>query len=181
MLRKMAIRTGQERVCDGDGEGKTLNPNIEIRNKSLLSNVKMLRKTVSWEEIMETKTIKQSVTFKTSPHEVYETLMDEKRHAEFTEGEAIISRKLGGKFSTFDGYAEGINVELEQDKKIVQTWRAEDWPEGHYSKATFALTKTEVGTRLTFTQTDVPEEFAAEIAQGWKDYYWGPMKKMLEG
>jgi activator of HSP90 ATPase len=129
---------------------------------------------------METKTIKQTATFKASPHEVYETLMDENRHAEFTEGEAKISRKLGGRFSTFDGYAEGINIELEQDKKIVQTWRAEDWPKGHYSKITFVLTKVTAGTRLTFTQTGVPEEFADDVAQGWKDYYWQPMKKLLE-
>jgi activator of HSP90 ATPase len=129
---------------------------------------------------METKTLKQSVTIKATPHEVYEALMDEKIHAEFTSGEATISRKLGGKFSTFDGYAEGINVELEQDKKIVQTWRAEDWPEGHYSRATFALSKVDGGTKLSFTQAGVPEEFYDEIALGWKDYYWAPMKKLLE-
>jgi activator of HSP90 ATPase len=129
---------------------------------------------------METKTIKQSVTFKATLHEVYEALMDAKKHAAFTGGKATISRKEGGKFSVFDGYAEGVNLELEPDKKIVQTWRAEDWPEGHYSKATFVFTAAAGGTRLTFTQTDVPEEFSDEIAQGWKDYYWEPMKKLLE-
>jgi activator of HSP90 ATPase len=129
---------------------------------------------------METKTLKQSVTIKAAPHEVYEALMDAKIHAEFTSGEVTISRKLGGKFSTFDGYAEGINVELEQDKKIVQTWRAEDWPEGHYSRATFSLTKVAGGTKLTFTQTGVPSDQYDDIAQGWKDYYWAPMKKLLE-
>ena len=129
---------------------------------------------------METKTIKQTVTFKASPHDVYEALMDAKRHAEFTGGKATISRKLGGKFSVFDGYAEGINVELEQDKKIIQTWRADDWPEGHYSKVTFTFTKTAGGTKLAFTQTSVPEEFSADVAQGWKDYYWGPMKELRE-
>jgi activator of HSP90 ATPase len=129
---------------------------------------------------MATKTIKQTVTFKASPHEVYDALMDPKKHAAFTGGKAVISQKAGGKFSVFDGYAEGTNAELEPDKKIVQNWRAEDWPAGVYSKATFAFTKTEGGTKLTFTQTDVPEGFAADIAQGWKDYYWGPMKEMLE-
>jgi activator of HSP90 ATPase len=129
---------------------------------------------------METKTLKQSVTIKATPHEVYEALMDEKIHAEFTSGTATISRKLGGKFSTFDGYASGINVELEQDKKIVQTWRAEDWPEGHYSRATFSLSKVDGGTKLTFTQTDIPADQYDDIAQGWKDYYWAPMKKLLE-
>jgi activator of HSP90 ATPase len=129
---------------------------------------------------METKTIKQSVKFKASPHDVYEALMDAKKHAEFTGGKAIISRKVGGKFNVFDGYATGVNKVLEQDKKIVQTWRADDWPEGHYSKAMFAFAKDDGGTKVTFTQTGVPDDQYEDVSQGWKDYYWKPMKQMLE-
>jgi activator of HSP90 ATPase len=129
---------------------------------------------------MATKTIKQSVMIKASPHEVYEALMDSKKHAKFTGGKAVISREVGGKFSAFGGYSEGVNLELVPDKKIVQSWRADDWPEGHYSKATFALKAVAGGTELTFTQSEVPEEFYDDIAQGWQDYYWAPMKEMLE-
>ena len=129
---------------------------------------------------METKTVKQTVTFKASPHEVYEALMDSKKHAKFTGDKATISRKVGGKFSTFDGYSEGINLELIPDRKIVQTWRASDWPEGHYSKVTFSFKEIPGGTRLTFIQTDVPAKQYDDIAQGWRDYYWAPMKEMLE-
>jgi activator of HSP90 ATPase len=129
---------------------------------------------------METRTIRQSVTIKASPHDVYEALMDSKKHAKFTGGKASISREVGGKFTAYDDYAEGVNLELAPDKKIVQSWRASDWPEGHYSKVTFSLAKTEGGTRLSFTQTDVPEELYDDVAQGWRDYYWAPMKEMLE-
>jgi len=128
---------------------------------------------------METKTIRQSVILKASPHDVYEALMDSKKHAKFTGGKASISREVGGKFSAFDNYSEGVNLELVADKKIVQSWRAEDWPEGHYSKATFSLNKVEGGTRLTFTQSGVPKEQFEDVSQGWKDYYWEPMKEML--
>ena len=83
---------------------------------------------------MKTKTIKQSVTFRAKPHDVYEALMDSDKHSRFTGGKAHISRQIGGKFSTFDGYSEGVNIELVPDKKIVQSWRAGDWPEGHYSQ-----------------------------------------------
>jgi activator of HSP90 ATPase len=129
---------------------------------------------------MEIKTVKQTVTFKASPHDVYEALMDSKKHAKFTGDKASISRKVGGKFSVFDGYSEGTNLELIADNKIVQTWRASDWPEGHYSKATFSLKEIEGGTRLTFTQTGVPTDQYADISQGWRDYYWAPLKEMLE-
>lgn len=129
---------------------------------------------------MKTVTLSQSATFPGTPHEVYELLMDAKKHAAFTGGEAEISRKVGGSFKTFDGWAEGKNLELVPDKKIVQTWRNSDWPEGHYSTITFELRKTKSTTRLDFTQTDLPSQFAKAIARGWKDYYWGPMRQELK-
>lgn len=129
---------------------------------------------------MKTKTIRQSVAFKASPHDVYEALMDPDKHAQFTGGAADISREIGGRFTAFDGYSEGVNIELIQDKKIVQTWRASDWLEDHYSQVTLLLKKLEDGTRLTFTQTGVPEDQYEDISQGWWNYYWNPMKEMLE-
>jgi hypothetical protein len=33
---------------------------------------------------------------------------------------------------------------------------------------------------MTFTQTGVPAQFYEDIKQGWIDYYWTPMKEMLE-
>lgn len=128
---------------------------------------------------MKTKSIRQVATFKASPHEVYEALMDSKKHSQFTGSNASISRKIGGKFTVWDGDLEGTNLELIPDEKIVQSWRSNDWPEGHYSRATFALKEVDGGTRLTFTQTGVPEQHHEDISQGWRDYYWSPMKEML--
>ena len=126
------------------------------------------------------KSIRQTATFKASPHAVYEAIMDAKKHSEFTGGRAKISRQVGGKFNIYNGDIEGTNLELVADKKIVQSWRYSDWPEGHYSTSTFSLEAVPGGTRLTFTQTDVPDDKYEEIKQGWKDYYWKPMKEMLE-
>ncbi len=44
---------------------------------------------------MKTKSIKQKISFNASAHDVYETLMDSKKHAMFTGGVAKISRKVG--------------------------------------------------------------------------------------
>jgi activator of HSP90 ATPase len=126
------------------------------------------------------KSIRQTVTFRASPHEVYEALMDEKKHALFTQSDVKISRKVGGKFSVWGGDISGKNLELVPDKKIVQSWRSSDWADGQYSRATFVLDEVEKGTRLTFTQIDVPEDQYEDIQQGWKDYYWKPLKAMLE-
>ena len=129
---------------------------------------------------MKTKNIRQSVTFKASPNEVYEALMDSRRHTKFTGEKAKISRKIGGEFIAYGGYIEGTNLDLAPDKKIVQLWRGSDWPKGHYSKTTFVFRKVKDGTRLTFTQTGVPDQYYDDIKQGWRDFYWAPMKKMLE-
>ncbi len=129
---------------------------------------------------MKTKTINQTVTFNATPHEVYEMLMDSKKHAELVGASARITKKVGAKFSIYDGEIEGENLELVPDKKIVQSWRYNDWPESHFSKATFLLEESGGGTKLTFTQTDVPENKYEDVAQGWHDYYWQPMKEILE-
>jgi activator of HSP90 ATPase len=134
---------------------------------------------LSREERMKTKTIRQKLTFKGSAHDVYELLMDSKKHSELVGASARISKKVGAKFSVYDGEIDGVNLELVPDKKIVQSWRYSNWPEGHYSKATFLIEEGGGETQLTFTQTGVPEEHYKDIAQGWHDYYWTPMKKTL--
>lgn len=128
---------------------------------------------------MKTKTIKQTVTFPASPHEIYELLMNSKKHAKFSGGAANVSAKVGGRVEAYDGYIEGKNVELVKDKKIVQDWRASDWPEGVWSVVRFELEPTKTGTRLSFTQTGVPQEFVSDITTGWKEFYWTPMKVWL--
>ena len=64
------------------------------------------------------KTIKQTITFKAKAHDIYDTLLNEKKHAAFTGSKAKINRKKNGRFQTYDGYAEGKNIELIKDKKI---------------------------------------------------------------
>ena len=129
---------------------------------------------------MKTKTIRQSVTFEATPHELYEILMDSKKHSRLTGGgKATISRIVGGPFTVYDGYATGLNVELIPDKLIVQTWRASDWQGSHFSRVRFSFREVAGGTRLTFTHSGVPEEEFENIKQGWIDYYWEPLKEMV--
>jgi activator of HSP90 ATPase len=131
---------------------------------------------------MKTKTIKQSVTFTATPGQVYQLIMDSKKHTAFTGSKAIMSNKVNGKFSVFDGYCHGYNIELIEGKKIVQAWhfQEEGWPDDHYSLCTFVFEKAGDKTKLSFIQSGIPEESAASLKQGWKDFYWGPMKAYLK-
>ncbi len=126
------------------------------------------------------KLIRQSVTFKAAPHDVYEELMDSRKHGKFTGEKAGIRRKVWGRIMAYDGYIIGKNLELVADEKIVQEWHAKEWPEGHTSRVTFRLFPVKGGTRLNFTHSGVPDKFYTDIKQGWIDAYWKPMKVMLE-
>ncbi|MEK6936450.1 MAG: SRPBCC family protein [Nanoarchaeota archaeon] len=130
------------------------------------------------------KAIKQKVKFNVSPHEVYEALMDSKKHSDFTGDKAVISREVNGEFTAFNGWIKGKNLELVKDKKIVQEWAGTDeensWPKGHFSKVTFELKKDKEGTLLEFTHEDIPDGWYDELVQGWEEHYWEPMKKFFE-
>ena len=126
------------------------------------------------------KSIKQKISFKVSASTVYDALMDSKKHSAFTGAGAKISRKVGGAFSAFDGYATGKNLKLIEDKKIVQSWHASDWEKDQMSEVTFLLSESKSGCTLTFTHKNVPAKHYSSIKQGWIDFYWKPMKKMFE-
>jgi activator of HSP90 ATPase len=129
---------------------------------------------------MKTKNIQQSVIIKATPREVYKALMDSCKHSRFTGARARMSRKMGGKFTAFGNYIQGINLDLVPNKRIAQACRGSDWPKGHYLIASFSLNRIKGGTRLVFTQMGVPDREYKGISQGWRDYYWKPMKAMLE-
>jgi uncharacterized protein YndB with AHSA1/START domain/ketosteroid isomerase-like protein len=126
---------------------------------------------------METNTVKHEVTFCASPSEVFETLTDAKKHAAFTGMPADIDRRVGGKFILYGGQLNGTIIELDQDRRIVQDWRASKWPAGHFSRLSFALSPLAEGkrTQLSMTQTGVPADQFDDINQGWQVYYWTKM------
>lgn len=132
--------------------------------------------------MLATKDIRQIIIFFSKPHEIFEALMDSKKHREFTGNSAKISREIGGTFNVDDGYITGKNVELIPNEKIVQLWRANepDWPDDHYSRITIELTPIEEGTRLMFKQKEIPEDCYEVIKEGWSTYYWEPLKSYLE-
>ena len=131
---------------------------------------------------MRVRTIRQTLTFEADPREVYKTLTDPKETSKFTEGKARIPRGVGKKFVIFDGYINGTILELVPGEKIVQSWQAaeKNWPKGHFSKTMFALRKVKGGTRVNFIQSGVPEEYYEHISKGWNEFFWTPLRKMLE-
>ena len=95
---------------------------------------------------MKTKDIQHTVLIRATPKHVYDALMNQKKHTQFTGEPARIRAKAGAAFTCYGGYINGVTLELEPARRIVQAWRSRDWPSGHYSIVTFALAKRSGGT-----------------------------------
>ena len=106
---------------------------------------------------------------------IYDVLLDSTKHTILTGDVSDINPQVGGSFSVFGGYATGKTTLLEPGAIIEQTWRASDWPEGHFSTIRFELSDTEGGAQIHFTQDNLPKGTEQEFEKGWKDFYWDPL------
>lgn len=130
---------------------------------------------------MKTRNIEQKIHFDAPPKEIYDALMNEKKHAQFTGDKAKIRAKSGAAFTCHGDYISGYTLELKPNERIIQAWRGRDWPDGHYSIVTFALAGKPGGkTELRFTQIGVPADDYASKTKGWRTHYWEPLKQFLE-
>lgn len=127
---------------------------------------------------MKTQTINQTVLIPAKPQEVYDALIDSKKHTAFTGAKATSNPKVGGRFTAWDGYISGKHLVLDKGKKIVQEWVTTEWPKDHPpSTVEFTLKEKKGSTELTMTHTNVPAEQTEDYTQGWIDFYWNPLKQ----
>jgi activator of HSP90 ATPase len=132
---------------------------------------------------MRTKTLRQTVTFKASPIQVYDMLMDSKKHQSLSGEPARISQRVGGAFEAWGSHISGINLVLKRGRRIVQAWRATGWWPDHYSIAIFDIKRVRRGSKLQFTQIGIPPHRYSGHYRGWIEAwieaYWTPMKEMF--
>lgn len=127
---------------------------------------------------LKTKTIKQTAFILAKPVQVYDAFLNARKHAAFTGAKAACEPKAGGKFTAYDGYISGKNVQLERARRIVQEWQTTEWPAGAPpSRLEFTFKPKGTGTEVTMVHSKVPAGQAESYRQGWIDYYWEPLKE----
>ena len=127
-------------------------------------------------------TIHQEVTIDASPAAVYQALTSSADFTKMTGGRAAeISSEVGGAVSLFGGDIRARNVELVPGKRLVQAWRAGNWPDGVYSIVRFELSAAGKGTRIVFDQAGHPADAQAMLEGGWQQMYCQPLQAMLKG
>jgi activator of HSP90 ATPase len=121
---------------------------------------------------------KLSETFPVDAKTLYTGWLDSTTHSAFTGGQgAKIDPKVGGKFSAWDGYIFGTTLELDPFRRIVQTWRTTEFPaDAPDSHLEIFFEDNKDGAKLTLNHTKLPEDQVEDYIQGWKDYYFKPMR-----
>jgi uncharacterized protein YndB with AHSA1/START domain len=118
-----------------------------------------------------------SATIPASPTAIYEAWLDGKQHGKMNGGgKATASTRIGGKFTAWDGYINGTNIELVPAKRIVQSWRTTQFTDQDPdSRITITLAKAARGTKVTLRHANVPDGHDG-YKSGWKSHYFEPMK-----
>ena len=65
----------------------------------------------------------------------------------------------------------GEYLELEEPTKIVQSWRLNEWPAGHYSTLQIEFDQTDVVTYMRVNWTGVPVGQEEVTKRNWLEYY----------
>ncbi|KAI0835086.1 activator of Hsp90 ATPase [Hypoxylon sp. FL0890] len=131
--------------------------------------------------VVNTTTVSDQEEFRTTAAEMYQTFTDPQRLAAFTRAppKRFDGAKKGGKFELFDGNVSGEFEELQEPTKIVQTWRLNQWPEGHYSRQVIEFDQNDVDgvTVMRVTWTGVPVGQEEVTKRNWEEYYVRSIKK----
>ena len=89
-----------------------------------------------------------------------------------------MSTEPGSEFSFWEGSISGINLEFEQDKKIVQQWFFGEQEEA--SIVTIKLHPHKDGTSVELRHTNIPDEDFDDIVEGWEDTYFGALLEFYQ-
>lgn len=111
-----------------------------------------------------------------SAKDIYLAWLNSDGHTKMTGGRATISDKIGDKFTAWDGYIEGRNLELEPYQRILQSWRTSQFEETEEdSQIEILLREVDGQTELTLFHSNVPEN-GSHYMEGWENHYFQPMR-----
>jgi uncharacterized protein YndB with AHSA1/START domain len=125
------------------------------------------------------KHFEQTYTIEAPIEKVWQALVKPEIINQWSGGPAEMKAEEGSKFSFWGGDIFGTNTKVVAGKLLEQDWYSDkEWKSP--SKVTFSLKSDGDKTIVHLTHANIPDEEARDIEAGWKDYYLGPIKKLLE-
>lgn len=125
------------------------------------------------------RTIKMTSEFRAPIAKVWEAFVNPRVISQWGAGPATMNANVGTDFSLWGGDIWGTNIEVVPREHLVQEWYAGKWPRP--SRVTFSFTEHDDVTTVALLHTDIPDEEFEDIHAGWAEYYFNPMRVLLEG
>ena len=121
------------------------------------------------------------VTINSKAEKFYEAYLSSEGHTALTGSPARVDGTVDGDFTAWDGYIQGMFLELEKNKRIVQAWRTAEFPEEAEDSIVEILLEEDHGkTKLTLKHTNIPKGQMDSYKTGWEDFYFKPMREWSE-
>ena len=118
------------------------------------------------------------VTINAKAEKFYEAYLSSEGHTALTGSPARVDGTVDGDFTAWDGYIQGMFLELEKNKRIVQAWRTAEFPEEAEDSIVEILLEEDHGkTKLTLKHTNIPKGQMDNYTTGWEDFYFKPMRE----
>jgi activator of HSP90 ATPase len=127
-----------------------------------------------------TPAIAQRVRFSVPPGRLFQLYLDSKQHTAATGAKAVVSARVGSRFSAFDGVITGTILAIVRNRMIVQSWRSRHWKKTDLdSILVLQFSKIKDGTWVDLVHVNVPEHDHDGVTHGWEKYYWKPWRAYL--
>lgn len=124
------------------------------------------------------KDLKRYYTLHAEPKDVYNALTNPKMLEIWTGEEVVMQTEPNTEFSLWEGSISGINLEFEENKKIVQQWYFGD-DDAEPSMVTMKLHPHKKGTSVELIHTNIPDDAFENISEGWDEDYFGALKELF--
>ncbi len=124
------------------------------------------------------KNYKKYFTLNASPEDVYNALTNPKMLEIWTGEPAVMQTEPNTEFSLWDGAICGINLEFEENQKIVQQWFFGE--DSEPSVVTIKLHLVKNKTSVEVNQTNIPDDAYANIAEGWEEDYFASLDELFD-
>jgi activator of HSP90 ATPase len=123
-----------------------------------------------------TETIECSTVLPASARQIYIAWLSSQGHSAMTGAKAVIDPAVEGRFTAWDGYIQGANLESKPHWRIVQSWRTTEFPEAAPdSHLEVRLESVDGGTYIRLIHTLIPDGQGESYRRGWEEYYFLPM------
>ena len=126
---------------------------------------------------MATDSLRVTAVIHSTPEAIFDAFLDGPTHSAMTGAGATGLPKVGAKFTAWDGYISGRQLEFARPTRIVQAWRSSEFPaDAPDSRVEILFEPSARGTRVTIVHSEIPKGQGSKYRGGWKDFYFTPMK-----